>query len=357
MNDRVIFHVDMDAFFASIEIVRNPALKGKPVIVGGRPDQRGVVSTCSYEARAFGVRSAMSLSEAHRRCPHGVFLEGHYGLYREYSDRIIQIFHRLTEKTEVVSIDEAYLDVTEIVQQFGGEMTLAKLLKNIIFQETELTCSVGIAKNKRVAKIASGTAKPNGIRLVAAGQEAQFLAPLDIGSLSGVGVKTQENFKRAGICKIADIQEMGPDRLIEKYGPWGYQLYQSAMGEDKRPVEWILQPPKSLGSETTFEKDLNDCTALREVLIENVQRVCRHLHQNGMRTRTICLKLRDYTFRTITRNRMLFTDTQDEGAITRECLELFDSVYFGTPPLRLIGVSLHKLTDTYWQPALWDWES
>jgi DNA polymerase-4 len=352
MLNRIIFHVDMDAFFASIEIVRNPALKGKPVIVGGRPDQRGVVSTCSYEARAFGVRSAMSLSEAKRRCPNGIFLEGSYSLYREYSEKIIEIFHSLTEKVEVVSIDEAYMDVTDTADHYGGALSLAKLLQQIVFKQTQLTCSFGIATNKLVAKVASGKAKPNGIRQVLPGEEAQFLAPLSIEHLPGIGTKTKETFNRAGIQLISDLQEMGMEALIERYGPWGYQLYQSMMGNDNRPVEWGEYVPKSVGAETTFETDLSDCEALRHILKELTAKATRHLRENKMRTRSICLKLRDNTFKTITRSHMLFSDTQDVQIITQESLALFDRVYFGNPPLRLIGISLHKLTDSYWQPTL-----
>lgn len=353
---RTVFHVDMDAFFASIEIVLNPALKGKPVIVGGHPDQRGVVSTCSYEARVFGVRSAMSLAEAQRRCPHGIFLTGSYSLYREYSEKIIQIFHQMTEKVEVVSIDEAYIDVTDFVERFGGAMNLAKLLKQKIFQETQLTCSIGIASNKLVAKVASGKAKPNGIKEVASGEEAVFLAPLSIEHLPGIGTKTQEAFNRSGIRLIGDIQEMGVDQLVERYGPWGYQLLQTSLGNDKRPVEWMSGAPKSIGAETTFEKDLSDCKEIKEALVELAAKACRHLCESKMRAGAICLKLRDSTFKTITRSHLLFSDTQDVNAITREALELFDRSYFGEVPLRLIGISLHKLTGGYWQPTLWPWE-
>jgi DNA polymerase-4 len=356
MLNRIIFHVDMDAFFASIEIIRNPALKGKPVIVGGRPDQRGVVSTCSYEARAFGVRSAMSVSEAKRRCPDGIFLEGSYSLYREYSEKIIEIFHTLTEKVEVVSIDEAYMDVSDTADHYGGALPLAKLLQQVVFKQTQLTCSFGIATNKLVAKVASGKAKPNGIRQVLLGEEAKFLAPLSIEHLPGIGTKTKEIFNRAGIQLISDLQEMGIEALIEKYGPWGYQLYQSMMGNDSRPVEWGEYVPKSVGAETTFEADLSDCEALRNILKELAAKATRHLRENKMRTRSICLKLRDNTFKTITRSHMLFSDTQDVQTITQESVALFNRVYSGNPPLRLIGISLHKLTDSYWQPTLWDWE-
>ena len=174
MKNRTIFHVDMDAFFASIEIAKNPSLKNKPVIVGGQPNERGVVSTCSYEARQFGVRSAMPLKEAKRLCPNAIFLNGSYALYREYSDYIMSIFKKLTAKVEIVSIDEAYLDVTEKVDMYGGAVALAQFLKQVIFKRTGLTCSIGIASNKLVAKVSAGTAKPNGLTEVPYGKEAEF---------------------------------------------------------------------------------------------------------------------------------------------------------------------------------------
>lgn len=357
MSCRVIFHVDMDAFFASIEIVRNPTLKGKPVIVGGRPGYRGVVSTCSYEARVFGVRSAMSMAEAVRRCPDGIFLEGSYRLYRSYSEQIFQIFYSVTDKVQVVSIDEGYLDVTDVFKDYGSPMALATMLKEAVFRNTALTCSIGVASNKLVAKVASGLAKPNGIREVLSGQEAQFLAPLPIGHLPGIGTKTQEAFHRTGVRLISDIQEMGVDFLVQRYGGWGYQLHQSAMGQDNRPVEWLEYAPKSIGAETTFEKDLTDRMVLHAALKELAAKACRHMWESKMRTGAICLKLRDSTFKTITRHHMLFSDTQDVETIINECVMLFDRVYIEGLPLRLLGVSLHKLTDGYWQPTLWNWEA
>lgn len=356
MEQRRIFHVDMDAFFASIEIVRNPALRGKAVIVGGDPNSRGVVSTCSYEARAFGVRSAMSLSEAYRRCPHGIFLEGSYSVYGEYSERIMNIFREITEKVQVVSVDEAYIDVTDVADKNNGPLALAQFLKNAVFENTKLTCSIGIASNKLVAKMASGSAKPNGIKEIFNGEEAAFLAPMSIGSIPGVGTKTQEFLNRQGIMTVGDVQALSLDSLLQQYGQWGYQLHLSAHGKDNRPVEWLEGIPKSLGAETTFETDQTDCELLKEALINLVDKAHRHLMANRMRTRSICLKLRDSSFKTITRSHMLFSDTNDLSAIRRETLELFDSVYSGSPPLRLLGISLHKLTDHYWQPTLWNWE-
>lgn len=198
----------MDAFFASVEIVKNPALRGKPVIVGGRPDRRGVVSTCSYEARKFGVRSAMPVSEAYRLCPHGIFLEGDYSLYREFSEKVFAIFYQKTPYVEVVSIDEAYLDVSEPIASGMTPKDLATSIHQEVFRTTQLTCSIGIAANKLVAKIAAGKAKPNGIFEVIPGTEDAFLAPLPIQSLPGIGTKTQVVLNQEGFLTVADLQAL-----------------------------------------------------------------------------------------------------------------------------------------------------
>lgn len=357
MNKRTIFHVDMDAFFASVEIVRNPSLKGKAVIVGGNPQQRGVVSTCSYEARAFGVHSAMSLTEAKRKCPHGIFLDGNHSLYREYSNNIMQIFQQITPLVEQISIDEAYLDVSNVQSQFGGAFKLGEHLKNLIYSETQLTCSIGIATNKLIAKIAASKAKPNGLFEVTEGKEVEFLAPLSIQQLSGIGEKTQASLNQDGIYIISDFHTLGLDALMQRYGSRGYHFYQASQGKDNRPVECEDQSPKSMGAETTFDVDQSDCKMLIEVLQELTQKVCLRLQNNKMRTRSVTLKIRYQDFTTITRSHTLFSDTQDANSIFKELRFLFYKTYQGQPPIRLLGISFHKLTSNCWQPTLWDWES
>ncbi|MBS4168283.1 DNA polymerase IV [Parachlamydia sp. AcF125] len=357
MNPRIIFHIDMDAFFASIEILRNPSLKGKPVIVGGSPDKRGVVSTCSYEARTYGVHSAMSLFEAKRKCPHAIFLEGDYTLYREYSSKVMKIFSEYSPLLEMVSIDEAYLDVSFLKndptlssKQYG------RALKEAVLQRTGLTCSIGIASNKLIAKVASSRAKPNGLYEIPAGEEAAFLATLPIGAIPGIGSKTEKSLLEDHIYTIADLQEMGLETLIDRYGTRGYYFYLAAQGIDKRPVDGEEYFPKSIGAETTFETDLTDSAILLEVLLELVQKVCRRLKKHQTRTRGFSLKLRYSDFRTITRSRLLFSHTQDEQTIWEEARDFFLKIHIKETPLRLIGISLEKLSDGYWQPTLWDWE-
>lgn len=236
MNQRVIFHVDMDAFFASVEILKNPQLKGKPVIVGGDPSKRGVVSTCSYEARKFGVRSAMSLFEAKKRCPHGIFISGSYEDYRTYSDKVMNLLAGLAPKIEIVGIDEAYIDTTE-ESAIDGAFKLGQLMRQEVFKETNLTCSVGIGSNKLIAKIASSMAKPNGLFEVPFGLEAQFLQPMPIEKIPGIGTKTQIALNHDGIKTVADLQCLGMQELIDRYGASGYYFHLAAFGRDEREVE------------------------------------------------------------------------------------------------------------------------
>lgn len=353
---RTIFHVDMDAFFASVECVRNPSLKGKPVVVGGHPDHRGVVSTCSYEARAFGVHSAMALSEAKRRCPHAIFLVGDHALYREYSAKVMEIFRCLTPLVEPVSIDEAYLDVSAAMPQYASARALAEHLHRQVFDVTGLTCSIGIASNKLVAKIASAHSKPNAIFEVPKGQEARFLAPLPIGRIPGIGTRTVELFNQEGIDRIQDLQAIPMDQMVHRHGVRGYSYHLAAFGRDARPVEDADFSPLSIGAETTFETDVAERALLVEALRALTEKTCRRLIKRKMRTGAITLKLRDASFKTITRAQQLFAHTQNPETIFREVHSLFVKSYACGSALRLVGVSLHKLTDTYWQPTLWDWE-
>lgn len=357
MENRVIFHIDMDAFFASIEILRNPSLKGKPVIVGGRPDTRGVVSTCSYEARAFGVRSAMPLSKAYKLCPHGIFLNGSYRLYCEYSEQVMEIFHDFTPIVQVISIDEAYLDVSEEIKNYENAHAAAQILKKKVFDQTKLPCSIGIASNKLVAKVASGLAKPNGIKQIPPGTESEFLAPFPIQTLPGIGEKTQEVLNNHDIQFVKDLQILGLDPLMQRYGERGYYYFLAAHGRDSRPVNCDDSVRKSIGAEHTFETDQCEYPVLIEALNELMKKAWNRLKRNNMHTRSITLKIRDGTFHTITRSRILFADTANFDILLEETIKLFNNNYTSGIPLRLIGVSFHKLSDQYWQPTLWDWEN
>lgn len=352
---KTFFHLDMDAFFASIEIVRNPALKGKPVIVGGSLERRGVVSTCSYEARAFGVHSAMSMSEAYRKCPQGIFLEGSYSSYREYSDRIMEIIHRYTPMVEVVSIDEAYIDVTDIADSYGGAEALAKELKNTIFQQTQLTCSIGVSSTMLVAKIASSITKPDGLRLVPVGEEASFLEPLDVDKIPGIGESTRVLLSQEGIYSVGDLQKVSLHKLVQRHGSHGYYFFFACQGQDNRSVEPNDHDPKSIGAETTFEKDQDNPEFLIGTLNDLIATAQRRLLEHHMWTGAICLKLRDCTFKTTTHSHLLASETQDLHKIQKSAASLLKKVYSGEIPLRLIGISLRGLKTPYWQPSLWDW--
>lgn len=352
--ERTIFHLDMDAFFASIEIARNPFFKGKPVIVGGQPNTRGVVSTCSYEARVFGVHSAMSLTEAYRKCPHGIFLNGNFSTYRQYSSRIMEILANYTECLEVVSVDETYMDVSEIISHYGNARNLANNMRHSIYKETQLPSSIGIATNKLIAKIASSKAKPNGLLEVTMGKEAEFLAPLPVQSIPGIGKKTQEALNKDGIFFIHELQSLNLEALIERYNSSGYFFHFAAFGKDDRPVVTEESDPKSIGHETTFDRDENSKDVLIKTIHELVEKTVKRLKRYEMRGRGVSLKLRFSNFKTITRSHLLKYHTQDLKLILTEILELFERHYLPDTPIRLIGVTIEKLTNSYWQPTLWD---
>jgi nucleotidyltransferase/DNA polymerase involved in DNA repair len=343
----------MDAFFASVEEAESPRLRGKAVIIGGFPGERGVVSTCSYEARRYGVRSAMSLAEAEKRCPHAIFLRGNYSLYRAYSNEIMQIFLTSTQFVEIVSIDEAYLDVTDIVDQYGGDHALAELLKQIILQHTKLTCSVGIATNKLMAKIASSACKPSGLLKIPFGEEARFLAPMPVGTIPGIGKKTALRMEADGFDSIRQLQIAGIDRLMELYGNWGYHCYQASQGHDSRPVQWEETAHKSIGAEVTFDQDQTDLRIIKETMEGLCRKVWTRLRSYKMRARGFSIKLRSATFHTITRSHTFSGHVNDLEEITNTTVTLLKNHYAEQLPLRLIGISLEKLTDSYWQPTFW----
>lgn len=356
MSSRIIFHVDMDAFFASVEIAKNPSLKNLPLIVGGKPDQRGVVSTCSYEARKYGIHSAMSLFEAKKRCPHAVFLECDFALYRLISESIMKTFEKMTPLVEIVSIDEAYLDVTHKIHDQMDPTKLANLLREYIFQKYKLTCSIGIASNKLLAKIASGFAKPNKVFFVEKGKEKEFLAPLPIETIPGIGPKSKQFFNQNQIGTIGQLQEFPLEFLIHKYGNRGYELYFTARGVHFGSVNTHHSLPKSIGAEHTFDQDCGDSSLLEKELDRLIDKAYRRLTRYSMRAKGISLKIRFSDFTTITRSRTLFTHTQHLETLKKEFCELYQESYFHRTPLRLIGVSFEKLTEKDWQPTLWPWE-
>ncbi|HSD65940.1 MAG TPA: DNA polymerase IV [Vicinamibacteria bacterium] len=337
---RTILHVDMDAFFAAVEQRDHPELRGKPVIVGADPKGgrgRGVVSTASYEARRFGVGSAMPISEAWRRCPHGVYVHPDIEKYARESDRVMEILHRFTDLVEPVSIDEAFLDVTGSARALGTGEEIATKLKAAIRDETRLTASVGVAASKLVAKIASDMRKPDGLVIVPPGGEAAFLAPLPIRRLWGVGPKMEEALARLGIATIGDLAAVEPGRLARRLGTHGHDLQSLARGEDDRDVVSEGEGAKSLGQEHTYGQDTADPERLRATLLQLADAVAARLRSHGLRARTVTLKYRDEDFHTTTHARTLGEATDSGDAIFRLASELFAETHRGRK-VRLLGI-------------------
>ena len=344
MGTRVkqIIHLDMDAFYASVEMLDNPALRGQAVIVGG-PKQRGVVSAASYEARKFGVHSALPIAVAMRLCPRGVFLPVRMPRYKEISDQIFEIFLRFTPLVEPLSIDEAFLDVTASVRLFGPAEEIAKQIKKQVREEIGLTVSAGAAPSKLVAKIASDLNKPDGLTVVPEGNVQQFLDPLPIEKLWGVGKMTQKDLSLLNVKTIGELSRLPKDLLRRRFGGQGLQLYFLSKGIDDREV----QPErmiKSIGREETFPEDiLVKGKAVKEVLILS-QRVARRLRRHGKAGRTITLKVTYDNFTRVTRSMTLPTATDDGGKIYQVASDLLEKTEIGKKPIRLLGIYLSHLT-------------
>ena len=337
---RTILHVDMDAFFAAVEQRDRPELRGKPVIVGADPKGgrgRGVVSTASYEARLFGVGSAMPISEAWRRCPRGVYLHPDMGKYARESERIMEVFHRFTDLVEPVSIDEAFLDVTGSARAMGTGDEIGRKLKQSIRRETHLTASVGVATSKLVAKIASDMQKPDGLVVVAPGREAEFLAPLPLRRLWGVGPKMEETLAKLGVVTIGDLARLDPGRLERRLGTHGHDLQRLARGDDDRDVAPEPAEAKSLGQEHTYDRDTADAARLRATLLSLADGVAGRLRAHGLRARTVTLKYRDEDFHTTTHARSLAEATDSGNALFRVASELYAEVHRGKK-VRLLGI-------------------
>ncbi len=342
---RPILHVDLDAFFASVEERDRPELRGQPVIIGGRPDQRGVVSTCSYAARKFGVHSAMPLTEAYRRCPNGIFLPGDMAKYKTASRQVFAIFHRFTPLVEPISIDEAFLDLTGCTNLFGDPVTIAQKIKESIRQEVGITASAGIAPNKFLAKIASELQKPNGLVWIKPDQIESVLHPLPIARLWGVGPKTADKLSALGIKTIGELASFDAQLLARAVGPaQASHLQQLAAGQDERPVMTETEI-KSMGHEHTFTDDTCDLEQVLAVLLHLSEKVGRRLRRAGLFGRTVALKLRYHDFTTLTRHASLREPTNLDQIIYQQGKDLLLKNYNGHP-VRLIGISLQNLSQT-----------
>ena len=343
MADRTILHVDLDAFFAAVEQRDRPELRGRPVIVGGAggEDSRGVVSAASYEARVFGVHSAMSLREAYRRCPNGVFLPVDGRRYQAASRDVMAILRRFTPQVEPISIDEAFLDVTGSAALFGDGPAIARQIKHDVRAEVGLTASVGVASTKLVAKIASALRKPDGLVVVAPGDEATFLAPLPISSLWGVGEKTAKVLADYAVRTIGDLAALPPDLIERRFGKHGTSLVERARGIDPDPVH-EGDPAKSVGHEHTFDVDTSDPEMIERTLLGMADGVAGRLRSAGVRASTVTVKVRDSSFRTITRQRTLAEPTDMTEPIFRTALELARPEVRGIR-VRLLGVTASNL--------------
>ncbi|MBI5166320.1 MAG: DNA polymerase IV [candidate division NC10 bacterium] len=345
MPGRKIIHVDMDAFFASIEEMDNPSYKGKPVIVGADPKKgkgRGVVSACSYEARKFGIHSAMPISWAYRLCPQGIYLPVRMERYQEVSERIFQILGRYTDLVEPVSIDEAFLDVTGATRLFGPAEEIAKRIKEEIRHGLGLVASVGVASNKFTAKVASDLGKPDGFVVVKEGEERAFLEDLPLSRLWGVGPKTEERLKALGLKTIGELARKPEVELVSTFGKLGSHLWRLSNGIDDSPVTPEAEV-RSIGAETTFEEDTDDPAFLRRTLLQLSDRVAERLRGEGYKGRTVTLKLRYQDFTTLTRSFTLPGPISAGSDVYREALKLLEKIPLASRRVRLLGVSVSKL--------------
>lgn len=339
-----ILHADMDAFFASVEQLDDPSLRGRPVIVGGITGKRGVVAAASYEARRFGVRSAMPMVEARRRCPDGAYLRSRMSRYAELSAVVREIFYRFTPVVEPLSLDEAYLDIEGSLNLFGPARLIGEALRAAVREETGLACSVGIGSGKLVAKIASERAKPDGL-LVVEQETRDFLAPLRVAEIWGVGKKSEATLHGMGIATIGQLAAADPDQLEQELGKWGPVLHGLARGEDLRTVEGD-RARKSYGEENTFLEDARERELIEATVIAHAETVARRLRRDGRRGRTVTLKFRPSTsnpgFRVLTRSRTLDEATDDGRVLARVAIGLWDAER-RKPPLRLVGVQVGGL--------------
>ncbi len=349
-----IMHIDLDAFFVAVEQVLNPELRDKPVVVGGRPEGRGVVAAASYEARAFGLHSGMPLKTASRLCPQAIFIEGSFTKYRDASQKFMAILADFSPFLEPMGLDEAYLDVTGFESIYGSIHQMAVAIKQRIKNELGLCASVGIASCKVVAKVASDQSKPDGLLEVARGEEPSFLAPLPVAKLPGIGKKTERILKSLSINTIGDLSITPLSTLKSHFGTSGEVLYRSASGIDDRKVE-LPGAAKSISRETTFDKDTKDRSLLKATLRYLGERVGADLRRQGKQTRCIVLKLRYADFTTITRSHTLPQTTDSDQTIFDTGVKLLNrELSLQKQPVRLIGIGVSNLVESGGQLAMLD---
>ncbi|MBN1399524.1 MAG: DNA polymerase IV [Anaerolineae bacterium] len=336
--------MDLDAFFASVEELLNPRLRGQAIIVGGAPEQRGVVASASYAARRFGVHSAMPMSQALRLCPHAVVVPARHGIYGAHSRRVMAILQEITPLVEQVSIDEAFLDVTGCERLWGPVDAIADLIRRRITGECQLPVSLGIASSKLVAKIACDLAKPQGVLIVPPGQEQDFLAPLPIGRLWGVGQVTTARLNALGIHTIGDLAAWPEEDLADRLGEWGHDLHRRALGLDASPVH-TSREQRSISHEQTFAQDVGDVSLLQRTLLSMSERLAGRLREGGLVAQTVRLKLRFPDFHTVTRQSRLEQPTDQGPVIYDVAQQLLRAHLPAQRKVRLIGLGLTGLLE------------
>ena len=352
-NMRTIFHLDLDAFFVSVERILDPSLRNKPVIVGANPSfGRGVVAACSYEAREYGLHSAMPIRQAYKLCPHGIYIHGHHEEYARFSRAVRHILTEYAPMLEQASIDEFYLDFTGCTNIYGSLFMFASKLQNVIWKKLNLPCSIGIGRNKTIAKIASDCMKPQGITYVIPEMEKEFLAPMSISAIPGIGKEMYKSLISRGFYKIGDLTKVPEEYFNAAFGKYGSLIWKKAHGEGSDFLS-TPQDRKSISHERTFGKDEMDKHKVEEVLFKLTGKVCQALRNNNWQVSTISIKLRYSDFVTITRAKTI-KPTDDDKVIFDTALDILRKAYTRRVATRLIGIHLTKFNDFYDQEDLFD---
>jgi nucleotidyltransferase/DNA polymerase involved in DNA repair len=350
MTERLVAHVDMDAFFAAVEQRDEPSLQGKPVIIGADPRSgsgRGVVSTCSYEARRFGIKSAMPISQAWQRCPHGVYLKPDMSRYASVSRQIMQIFRDFSPRVEQLSVDEAFIDVSGFERLIGGPQEIGMELKSRVRAETGLSASVGIAPNKSVAKIASDLEKPDGLTIVAAPALPEFLRPLPLRVIWGIGPRVAERLETLKLHTVGDLQDLSLEDMQKLFGSSGDKLYERVRGIDERPVapSDTVTRRKSISEERTFGTDQDSDEFIETVIFKLCDDISRSMRKENIYGRTLTVKIRLQGFRTHTRSKTVTEAVRSTADLSRLARSLYRDFERGRTPVRLVGVGVSQLTD------------
>lgn len=341
-SDRRVLHCDMDCFYAAVHMRDDPSLRGKPVAIGGRPEDRGVVAAASYEARRFGVHSAMPSSRALRLCPSLVFLPPDFRRYRKEAEQIFALYRELTPVVQTLALDEAYLEVTDCLGPWGSATAIAREIRRRVREERGLTVSIGVGPNRLVAKIASDFHKPDGLTVVPPGKVQAFLDPLPVRKLQGVGPATERALAELGIQTIADLRRRPAEEIRERFGRHGQVLHAFAHGEDERPVE-THQETKSLGTENTYRDDLVGLEAQLPEIERMAREVAAALQKRGLSACTVVIKVRYADFTTVTRSRTLSAPVAESPAIAAVARELLHRTEARARPVRLLGVTATSL--------------